>query len=329
MLRVHFLAAVLCGGCATATCPDGSTMVTGRCILLDASLGADAALGPDSNTDAAETVATPDARQVTCNPVTNEGCSATERCGRDGEGVRCDVDGGTLLGLPCEVVDGADDCVRGTVCLGGTCQAVCRVADGRGCAAGQDCLQSSGYFAALGYTFGVCVESCDPLTQRLTSGATCPSGQACYLLPSGALTCAAAGSLAVGEVASFANDCAPGLATVFDADGIPRCTAFCSPQETSIDSPAAAGGLPPHSCAELAGAGTECLYLWRWAAPEQRARAPLSRFGVCFDRSGHVFDDDGDGTAESVWPSCSVRRADDDDDLGVEPEHHELGCAPY
>jgi hypothetical protein len=270
-----------------------------------------------------------DERHSLCNPVTNEGCSAIERCGRNGESVQCAVDGRTPLGSPCEVVDGADECVRGTVCLEGSCQPVCRIADGRGCAAGQDCLALLGYFAALDYSFGVCRDSCDPLTQRRASGVPCPPGEACYLLPSGALTCAVAGSRAVGEVASFANDCAPGLATLIDAAGSPRCAAFCSPEETSTDSPAAASGLPPHSCAELGAPGAECLHLWRFASPEQRARAPLSRFGVCFERSGHLIDDDGDGTSESVWPSCTTRAATDGDDADVEPEHHELGCAPY
>jgi hypothetical protein len=55
----------------------------------------------------------------------------------------------------------------------------------------------------------------------------------------------------------------------------------------------------------------------------------LDEIGYCFDRTGRMFDDDGDGTPEIPWPSCTTRLASDGPDADMEPEHREAGCAPF
>lgn len=113
------------------------------------------------------------------------------------------------------------------------------------------------------------------------------------------------------------------------SDGTLRCTPFCHPLASSVNAPDGVQGQAPQSCPALGAELAECLFLWRFVPAERRPSLGVNRVGVCFMRDGFTIDDDGDGVAESVWPSCADRLAVDDDDLGVEPENHELGCAPF
>src|SRR4051812_20170292 len=61
-----------------------------------------------------------------CDPVTQEGCAADQRCAwAVGVGLQCVADGTLDAGAPCLQPDaGSDDCKRGSACGQGVCNPV-------------------------------------------------------------------------------------------------------------------------------------------------------------------------------------------------------------
>jgi len=150
--------------------------------LLTAACGDDGdgpTLDPDADTS-------PDATSV-CNPVSNTGCDAGQKCTwiniTDELGtIGCVEDGTVETNGACEYGDlgestGFDNCVHGNICIGGLCEGTCVLATGEGCDANSNC--SAYNIFANGEenpAYGACDANCDPVTQdRWDDAAMCGS----------------------------------------------------------------------------------------------------------------------------------------------------------
>lgn len=205
-----------------------------------------------------------------CNPLTQTGCDAGEKCTwiNDQDNppighVGCAPEGGvggTPLALGAACTDpvagpmGYDDCMKGTVCLTGECKQICDVNGGAPtCDANHACSRYADFFESGGTAVaGVCDPGCDPLTQDLkigTNKVACGSPNAsmpskgCYGFSE--YSCAPAGSTswpltdrmmprtnAAGN--PYLNGCAPGFIPLFyEMTGSTKtlCTGFCSALE--------------------------------------------------------------------------------------------------
>jgi hypothetical protein len=274
---------------------------------------------------------------VACDPITQAGCDSGERCAYVPSMMmrECVAGAGIAVGAACEPpADGAADaCAAGARCIDGRCTALCLAGDSR-CASTESCVRYSEIVGADREDVGACQPSCDLVTQLRADGTSCNAGQGCYGVFSPdttALTCGPSSSARThgDEVTGtvFANSCAAGHMVLNDASGTPRCAAFCRPAETSTAAPSMASGVAPYTCTGAA-AGSDCVYLWH-AIPMSPPDARVANMGVCFDRTGRMLDDDGDGTPETPWPSCATRSNVDGPDPDDVPEHAELGCAPF
>jgi len=137
-----------------------------------------------------------------------------------------------------------DDCTDGLACIAlqgeatPTCRQFCTANGGSAvCPAAMTC--SLPITNLPGTSFCRASPSCALLPQ---SG--CPTGQACYLVPTGA-TCGSAGHAAPGATCASANDCAPG-STCITTNGVSTCASFCS----------LTGGTP--ACAATGTGGATC-----------------------------------------------------------------------
>jgi len=281
-----------------------------------------------------------------CNPLDHAGCAAGERCAwvrvsmllGAGE-LRCVPAGPVAEGDACTVgpdgeTTGFDDCARGLHCVSGACRRVCEL----GTSCGADlCVVAAGLFLppmSSTPVAGICLESCDPVTQRRLDGSACGVGRGCFGSVSDAVfSCGPAYSmLGHGETIvgfAYANACAAGF-TPFGRSLDERdllCAAFCRPVETHSGAPAGAAGAAPYACPDR-GAGSppnECLFAAGFATDPIDPR--FANIGVCFDRTGRLYDADLNGTPETPYPSCTELANTDTNGDGI-AEHVYFGCGP-
>ena len=312
--------------------------------------------GPSVDTGGTDSAGTPDdapaagdAGPTSCDPVLQTGCGTGQRCvwriladtpESIGE-LACVPDGTVAEGDPCTIgpvgaATGFDDCQGGLTCAGGTCATICELVDPESCGTTGACTRYAGLFANGDDDpiAGACVPTCDPVTQLRGDGSSCGPGQGCYWLQGATSTtfaCAGAGSTAVGATITgsvYANSCVPGATAARRMDGTNYCTAFCRPVETHSGATAGAAGMSPHTCPDRGAASppNECLFGWFLSSmdpPDPR----LNMLGVCFDRTGRLYDSDGDTTPDAPWPSCTTL-VNTDTDGDLVPQHREFGCAP-
>lgn len=204
--------------------------------------------GPDATTNTAA-----------CNAVANTGCAANEKCTFIVESTDpflgrtdCAADGSVALGGMCaRAMDGVDDCVGGTWCLGSVCSEICSSAPDS-CASGTACVQFVDLFEDADGV-GICQPECDPLDLANT----CPTGEGCYVnLSTGSGTCATpaggAEGFVQGDDCMFLNGCAVGYGCTLNNDPVNatglECAYFCDPNM----------GTGP-TCAEGPGPSFTCI----------------------------------------------------------------------
>lgn len=233
--------------------------------------------------------------------MTNTGCPAPLKCGSTriaGDGgdsfeVGCVPEGFGAAGLPCSFsVDAgagrfSDTCGARLACgFAEGCRPICNPAS-------PSCVDSQCVLLeALPRAFGVCVPTCNGVTQRLDgTGQDCGSGRACYGFAGGAAAsfCFSTQMPAVGHGAptTVLNGCAPGTAAT-RVDGGTACVALCRPVEIHRGRTADAGGLSPFSCAERGAPGVECHHYWeledlRALTPPAQPTVRSNTWGFCAD----------------------------------------------
>jgi len=216
-----------------------------------------------------------DAAMGSCNPLTQAGCNANEKCTWVNDQanppighVGCVPDGTIALGGACTDPPGGagamgyDTCVKGTVCLSGECKAICDVQGGAPmCDTNHSCTRYADFFEVGGNAVaGVCDPSCDPLTQALKAGTnTAACGSTNPAMPNKGCfgfddySCAPTGmnnwgltdrkmpqTNSAGQ--AYLNGCAPGfLPFFFDMTGsmTTLCSGYCAALESDNAKPAA------------------------------------------------------------------------------------------
>lgn len=197
-----------------------------------------------------------------CNPVTNEGCGAGEKCadafvggGDAGPALHrtaCVPDGSVAVGGACErMADDTglsyDNCQAKSTCINGTCLTNC-TSSPDSCGDAQACALYEHLFDD--YTqemLGVCVPTCDPVAQDCEN-----ADDACYLqVSTGDGTCASApddthqqGDDCIGPDAMncYLNGCSRGYGSpLFTSQG-QACMAYCTPVDTYLIDPNGTGG---------------------------------------------------------------------------------------
>ena len=199
-----------------------------------------------------------DPGSATCNPVSQQGCDAGEKCtwvvvsedpflGR----TDCVADGTVEVGGACTEGEageatGFDDCVGGALCMNGICREICSF-NPQSCGEGFTCASYENTFEDdTNQNTGVCDPTCNPVTQD------CDEGFGCYLqLSTGVGSCAGVPAEAAeleqndpclspnGGMSCYLNGCNMGFAsTPAWLDGeMPHCTAYCTPVSTYIADP--------------------------------------------------------------------------------------------
>lgn len=161
-----------------------------------------------------------------CNPITSQGCKATEQCylGNDLKPV-CAAPGSIQKGAACT---GLADCVKGYICVSGQCGKACdtkNLTPGYSCPNGGICDVLSINGTPLPYNLGVCFggESCNTVTNDL-----CPAGQSC-IFASNTKACVIGGKGGSGAVCKNYGDCLPTHICVNDsATGGATCVQKCN-----------------------------------------------------------------------------------------------------
>jgi hypothetical protein len=162
-----------------------------------------------------------------CNPISQTGCDAGEKCAfvlddvdsRVGH-TGCVANGTVEQGGDCtgpEAVGESDDCVAGAHCYLSKCNAMC--VDNTQCGDAGACQS----FESLDYD--VCLPSCNPLDQT-----SCPQDplQGCYLGSGGAVCAAVTDAMsAPGGPCTYLNDCNPGGGCYDDGMGGGICLEYC------------------------------------------------------------------------------------------------------
>jgi hypothetical protein len=188
-----------------------------------------------------------------CDPLSNAGCAAGTKCTvlqtPTSFALGCGSKGGKTAGAACTPTGSGqmqtgDDCADGMACFAlqgettPSCRQFCMASGATGaCPTGMTCsLQVTDL---PGRSFCRATTSCTLVPQT-----GCPTGQACYLIPTGA-TCAPAGRVAPGAACVSANDCAAGSSCI-TTTGVSSCASYCS----------LTGGTP--ACAPDGTGGTAC-----------------------------------------------------------------------
>jgi len=206
-----------------------------------------------------------------CNPVSQSGCAAGEKCtwiiDADGSGgaddiahIGCAPDGSIAADAACTAATstangGHDDCVKGTYCIGGSCETICDLQNAASCDTNHACARYSNVFETGGTAVaGVCDPQCDPLTQALKAGnntaacgSTSPSAptKGCFSGDIVTFTCSPTGAThytktdrvpaAETNGTVYINSCAPGyLALFYQMTGSMTvvCDGLCAPLNT-------------------------------------------------------------------------------------------------
>jgi hypothetical protein len=220
---------------------------------------------------------------TTCNPVTQTGCLATEKCtwivDQDNPAVGhvgCVPNGTQATECACTRgaagATGYDDCERGDICVGGRCRDICDPAVDGSCITGFSCGRYAGLFDTGGGVFvgGACDPTCDPLTQCTPAGRSEAAATACgatnaampnrgcYTSNGRVFTCAPTPAAAQnltdrmpahgpGGGGVFVNGCAPGYVPFFrESTGSQTvvCAGLCAPAKTDVTQPQNSKGDP-------------------------------------------------------------------------------------
>ena len=244
-----------------------------------------------------------------CNVLTQTGCPAGQKCqwGIDQTTptplghITCAPDGTVPVGGACSygpiivtpdpgscVSASFDNCVRGSQCWSGTCEAICDPQGGSPtCSAGYACVTHEGLFGPNGQPVaaGLCEPICDPLADNdllgsgSRAGSSCAAGSGCYGYPSSQGTslwhcmpelepalvhrspCTTADGCANSTGNPFLNGCAQGyIPLLYDAFGSMQvdCIAVCKPGNTYAGNPGTQypAGQTPHTCSTGDARGT-------------------------------------------------------------------------
>jgi hypothetical protein len=212
------------------------------------------------------------------------------------------------------------------------------------CGAGSVCQQFDDG-TGTGGTVGMCVPTCDPVTQQRSDGApACGSADpaspnlGCYGRD-GVYSCAPVPSQAAGLThgmpafgpgpgSAYLNGCAPGYQARFVAGtGMTTvvCNAYCSPGTTFQGNGSTGVGVAPHTCPARGATTAECRFVsWIDSGPTSVNNA----IGVCFDYQNFNYDHDMSGGTPNVpFPSCTTVSNMDLDADGT-PDLLEWGCGP-
>jgi len=231
-----------------------------------------------------------DAPDAACNVLTQTGCNAGEKCTWFEDDmsdppighIACAPDGDKAIGAACTTgapgATGYDDCVKGAVCQGGECEAICDHQGGAPmCATNFGCVRISGLFGPANSAdppaAGVCEPACNPIADNDFdgSGGEAKTGSACgsdvtigcygFASDSGDRThfiCAhpahtatfdssnvfhrqPTNGLPTGDI--YLNSCHPGYTLAFASPGTgltgTQCYAFCKPGNAYMGNPGA------------------------------------------------------------------------------------------
>ena len=249
MMRVVL---ILCAVCAAAAC-DPRQM--GHMVIGD---GGDAYSSDGADDDF-------------CNPLTQTGCNAGEKCSWvhlqltpvPVNDIECAPDGTVGVGGACsygQPPQGWDNCTHGSVCHDSVCKQICDQQGGAPmCNETHACVVDDGFLGPPGSeAAGVCEPSCDPLADNdflgsgVREGSACGSGQGCYGFWSSTaashFTCSTPGSTVVHRsLCDTSNGCANSGGTPYlngcasgympeiadDQAGMNTfvCLAFCKPAD--------------------------------------------------------------------------------------------------
>jgi hypothetical protein len=160
-----------------------------------------------------------------CNLYLPASCGAGQKCTLANGAAFCVPDGTVAAGAACS--GAPDDCVHGSVCVGGVCHVLCRN-DG-------DCTQPAVNGVAPrcavplpGVVNQACTIACNPVA---AAGASrCPSGTACVYTPSPtaeATDCTQPGSDAEGAACDNSTQCGPNLTCILNGAPPSSCRAVC------------------------------------------------------------------------------------------------------
>jgi hypothetical protein len=239
-----------------------------------------------------------------CSVLTQAGCTAGQKCTwvlstdptatEPGLGsIACVPNGVVTVGNACTIqvaaAGGSDNCIGGTQCVNGICEAICDNNGGApACDAMHACVAHAGLFSNGGSATppaGVCDLTCNPLddndfdnvgTELTKSGAACGTDplEGCTGQPSSTSTThfecyhATPGSTllyhgtATPTSSSPPYGCAPGYALAFASDAggsmTTSCYAFCKPGDAYLGNPnpQLPNGVSPHACNGTDARGT-------------------------------------------------------------------------
>jgi hypothetical protein len=248
-------------GCANAKVGDiGAGDAAVRDTTGDTSAATADLTGATSQDDAGQVVYSP------CDPFNNTGCSSGQKCsalrnslslslGCGSKGSK--AEGDTCTPVPSPEAQTGDDCGDGLGCFNTKvddrtiCRRICPFPGTDICPNGETCSMAVPGLSGLKFCVGTISPppptSCLPLEQT-----GCPSGQACYSTPDGAM-CYKAGTAQPGATCHAANECTPGntcVTILTNNDGSSACHSFCS---------TVSGGTP--SCSGTSTGGTFCAPL--------------------------------------------------------------------
>jgi hypothetical protein len=315
--------------------------------------GADAGPPPDAGPDGGA-----DAGLPACDPVAQTGCKANQRCtllltGPGAGQFTCLADGTVPTGGSCSIPDAGgaptyDDCVHGSICVGGTCDLLCTQTPDN-CPTNFACQLYSG--GADEPTYGACDATCNPLTQvRNTDGAVaCGSPDSsnptlgCYGPPIGPFFCAKSlDTSATSDVPAgtggvvFGNSCAPGFMPLLHASTADQvtviCVAICEPGTTSSSQTANAAGKvgSPYTCPARGAGGThECHFWWLLEDPTQGLDQYSNSIGYCLDYTQYQYDSNGDSIPDKPFPSCTTLSDTAHTFDATLSDNVFWGCGPY
>lgn len=223
----------------------------------------DIVIPPDSNNTMVD--APPD--NLSCDPLTQTGCGAGQKCGwviLQEEpfvgSISCVADGAVAVGGACMYgapgAAGFSNCVKGSECVAGTCKSICDAAGGDPmCDAQHACSNYNNLFEQSDMTVaGVCDPKCDPTSQRTLSDMkeACNSmdpampNVGCYTSDFVDFTCARVPMMAKGKTdympaygpaagQAFVNGCEAGYVPAFvEMSGSMTvvCSGLCAAKKT-------------------------------------------------------------------------------------------------
>ncbi|MCB9564047.1 MAG: hypothetical protein H6709_10165 [Kofleriaceae bacterium] len=321
---------------------------------------------PDANINLVDSATGPDAQTTECNLLTNQGCATGEKCTwidvtADLGKIGCATDGTVAVGGACTTgqpgeTTGFDNCVGGSYCLGGVCEAICSQSPDSCDPATSTCSSYAGLFDGAPVDLGVCDFLCNPGKQERRSdlAANCgvgaqgtPRGCYGYVWNSSAnpridYACTPDISDAqVGQTPSpltpdgnpYLNSCDAGYWPYVnnfagDVTQVDICLAFCVPGESFQGSTANIGGLvgSGFTCADRGAVttGTECRFQHIFDGTPDVA---LNTSGTCMVVGDYLADWDNDtNTPDTGIPSCGTLPQGDENN----PDGNLIwGCAPW